>query len=118
MAEAEQRHRLAIEQHESVVATDLAKREMSLQEVQITGRLSLERTGMRSGFWLTVFLFVGALAYGYFVPEQSVAALLLACLPGAASLINAFRAKQHPSAKQEPASTPKPPPTPAKRKRK
>ena len=93
MAEAEQRSRLAIAQNESLVATDLAQRELALQETSIRGRLSLETLGTILGAVVTLGIVGMALAFAYIAPnsiEKGIAALV-AVLGAAATLIGAFK---------------------------
>lgn len=101
MAEAEQRNRHSIEQHESLVATDLAKREASLQEASVLGEQKLERLGMWLGFAATVIIVVGAIGFAVIAPDRidKIGALIIGGLFGAGQLVVAYR-KGVPPAKQ------------------
>jgi uncharacterized membrane protein len=109
MAEAEQRNRHAIEQHESLVATDLAKREAALQEASVNGELGLERLGMLLGFAATVIIVCGAIGFAVLAPDRidKIGALIIGGLFGAGQLVVAYR-KGVPPTKQGPTSQPAP----------
>jgi uncharacterized membrane protein len=110
MAEAEQRSRLTMEQHESLVATDLAKREATLQEASINGRLSIERLGIWLGFATNVIVMCGALTFAYIAPDrlEKIASLFVAVALGAAQVVVAFKRGSPPTppkSGQQPPST-------------
>lgn len=117
MAEAEQRSRLTIEQHESLVATDLAKREAALQEASINGRLSIERQGNWLGFATNVIVIGAALAFAYIAPDRidKIGSLIVAACFGAAQVVVAFKRGTPPKSREVP--PPPPPPQNPKRRR-
>lgn len=96
MAEAEQRSRLAIDQSESLVATDIARREISLQEKAIGGRLRLEGLGMWLGFASTILVVGAALTFTVLAPEriEKIGAFAIGFLYAAAQVVAAYRRKE------------------------
>ncbi len=117
MAEAEQRSRLAILERESLIATDLAREEARHQQRSLNGRLNLEALGIWLGALSSLFIFVGALVFAYLAPNagESAAAILLAALPGIATLVAAFRRRR--TDESTASSSDAPPPSKAKRRR-
>lgn len=95
MAEAEQRSRLAIDQSESLVATDIARREIALQEKAINGRLRLEGLGMWLGFASTIIVIGAALTFTVLAPEriEKIGAFVIGFLYAAAQVVAAYRRK-------------------------
>jgi uncharacterized membrane protein len=93
MAEAEQRSRLAINQNESLVATDLARQEMALQATVMRRRLNLEMLGTWLGFATTIVVIGAALVFAVYAPEkiEKIGALMIGFAYAAAQVIAAFR---------------------------
>jgi len=103
MAEAEQRSRLEIAQSESRVATELASREMALQEEGQRGQIGIERLGMFLGAGMIIVIIAAAFGFAAMAPDrlERVSAFVIALGTAAGALIYGVRRNASPSAPEQ-----------------